>query len=412
MSAEGRGKMTARRRIAITLTGLVSVIGPATVAVRAQDRIDPVNYNLAVNKLAVKTYFTGAASMMVSTREQGSLMSGDGRLQASLAPPAALDSHGQSGPVEASGSVFGTIEAVDGAPVGDARVTLTATTALQHQTLSSDVNGHFAFTQVPPGTYFVTVQAKGFLPYTSARFTVAAPQAVEVPKIALSIAPLKTEVVVRPTEVIAQMQIKAQEKQRVLAVFPNFYTSYIWDAAPLNTRQKFSLSTRDLLDPVSLVGVAATAGLQQANNSFAGYGQGAAGYGKRFAAALADNVTGSLLSQAVFPSIFHQDPRYFYQGSGSVKRRLIHALSWVAVVRSDGGRPMPNYSYWLGGLASGALSNLYYPRANRGVGLVFTNFAIDVGIRAGDTIFQEFVLKRITTHAPGKGKPGIKLTGW
>ena len=405
MSAEGRGKMTARRRIAITLTGLVSVTGLPTVAVRAQDRIGPVAHNLAVNKLAVKTYFTGAASMMVSTREQGSLMSGDGRRQASLAPPAALDSHGQSGPVEASGSVFGAVEAVDGTPVGDARVTLTATTALQQQTLSSDVNGNFAFTQVPPGTYFVAVQAKGFLPYTSASFTVAARQAVEVPKIELSIAPLKTEVVVRPTEVIAQMQIKAQEEQRVLAVFPNFYTSYIWNAAPLNTRQKFSLSTRDLLDPVTLVGVAATAGLQQANNSFAGYGQGAAGYGKRFAAALADDVTGSLLSQAVFPSIFHQDPRYFYQGSGSVKRRLIHALSWVAVVRSDSGHPMPNYSYWLGGLTSGALSNLYYPHANRGVGLVFSNFAIDVGIRAGDTIFQEFVLKRITTHVPGKGKP-------
>ena len=146
----------------------------------------------------------------------------------------------------------------------------------------------------------------------------------------------------RPTEVIAQMQIKAQEKQRVLSVLPNFYTSYIWNAAPLNTRQKFSLSTRDLFDPVSLVGVAATAGLEQANNSFAGYGQGAAGYGKRLAAALADDVIGSLLSQAVFPSIFHQDPRYSYQGSGSVKRRLIHALSWVAVVRSDSGRPMPN----------------------------------------------------------------------
>ena len=99
------------------------------------------------------------------------------------------------------------------------RVTLTETTALQQQNVGSDANGNFAFTQVPPGTYFVTVQAKGFLPYTSARFTVAARQAVEVPKIELSIAPLKTEVVVRPTEVIAQMQIKAQEKQRVLGVF-------------------------------------------------------------------------------------------------------------------------------------------------------------------------------------------------
>src|SRR6516165_10451257 len=371
MSAEGRGKMTAGRRIAITLTGLVSVTRPATVAVRAQDRIGPVAHNLAVNKLAVKTYFTGAASMKVSTREQGSLMFGDGRLQASLAPPAALDSHRQSGPVEASGSVFGAIEAVDGAPVGDARVTLAETTALQQQNVASDANGNFVFTQVPPGTYFVTVQAKGFLPYTSARFTVAAPQAVEVPKIALSIAPLKTEVVVRPTEVIAQMQIKAQEKQRVLAVFPNFYTSYIWDAAPLNTRQKFSLSTRDLLDPVSLLGVAATAGLEQANNSFAGYGHGAAGYGKRFAAALGDNVIGSLLSQAVFASMFHQDPRYFYRGSGSVKSRLIHALSWPFIARGDNGRPLPNYSSLLGDVAAGAISNLYYPPANRGASLVF-----------------------------------------
>jgi len=56
-------------------------------------------------------------------------------------------------------------------------------------------------------------------------------------------------------------------------------------------------------------------------------------------------------------------------------------------------------------LVSGALSNLYYPRANRGVGLVFTNFAIDVGTRTGDTIFREFVSKRFTTHVPGKGKP-------
>src|SRR6516165_7385019 len=123
MSAEGRGKMTARRRIAITLTGLVSVIGPATVAVRAQDRIGPVTHNLAVNKLAVKRDFTGAASMLVGTREQGSLMFGDGLPQASLAPPAPLDSHGQSGSVEASGSVLGAVEAVDGAPVGDAQVT-------------------------------------------------------------------------------------------------------------------------------------------------------------------------------------------------------------------------------------------------------------------------------------------------
>jgi len=109
--------------------------------------------------------------------------------------------------------------------------------------------------------------------------------------------------------------------------------------------------------------------------------------------------------RAVFPSLFHQDPRYFYQGSGSVKSRLIHALSWAVIVRSDSGHSMPNYSYLLGDLTAGALSNLYYPRANRGAGLVFTNFAIGVAGRAGEGVMREFVTKRLTRNVNGNGKP-------
>jgi hypothetical protein len=103
--------------------------------------------------------------------------------------------------------------------------------------------------------------------------------------------------------------------------------------------------------------------------------------------------------------MFHQDPRYFYQGSGSVKSRLMHALSWAVIARGDNGRPVPNYSYLLGNLAAGAISNLYYPPANRGTGLVFTNFGIDLAGRAGGAVVREFLLKRFTTHVPGKGKP-------
>ena len=330
---------------------------------------------------------------------------GDELLEAQFARSVYLSSLAQSQTANESASVFGAVVDVNGTAIPGAHITLTGTTVMEQRTLISETNGGFTFPNLPPGTYFVTVDAKGFQPYTSPKFTVSTRQAYEIPNIRLSIAPVKTEVVVRPTEVIAHMQIKAEEQQRVLGVFPNFHTSYVWNAAPMNTKQKFSLSARGVFDPVSLLGVAATAGIQQANNSLAGYGQGAAGYGKRFAAALGDNVIGSLLSQAVFASMFHQDPRYFYQGSGSVKSRLIHALSWPVIARADNGRPAPSYSSWVGDLTAEAISNLYYPRANRGVSLVFTNFGIDLARRAGEAVIQEFVFKRLTKHVSGKGKP-------
>lgn len=330
---------------------------------------------------------------------------GDEFPEAAFARSVYLSSLVQSQTAEESGSVFGVVVDVNGTAIPGAQVALTGATGLERRTLISGTNGEFTFPNVPPGTYFITVDAKDFQPYTSPEFPVAVRQTYEIPNIQLSIAPVKTDVVVRPTEVIAQMQMKALEKQRALGVFPNFYTSYVWNAAPLNTKQKFSLSAHELFDPVSLLGVAATAGIEQANNSFAGYGQGAGGYAKRFAAALADNVVGSLLSEAAFPSIFHQDPRYFYQGSGSVKSRLIHALSRPVIARGDNGRPTPNYSFLLGDLTAGAISNLYYPPANRGASLVFTNFGIDLAGQAGEALVQEFVLKRFTTNVHGKGKP-------
>ncbi len=332
------------------------------------------------------------------------------RAQGEIGPPGDSGAAKQGSPLrsqaaDGSGSVLGTVVDVDGAGVPGAQVELTNVSASQHYTLASAANGEFGFTKLPPGTYSITVDAHDFEPYTSSEFTISTGQVYQLPKIQLSIVTQRQVVVVRPTEVIAQMQMKAEEKQRLVGVLPNFYTSYVWNAAPLNTRQKFSLAARDVFDPGYFLGVGVAAGIEQANNSFAGYGQGAAGYGKRFAAGLGDSAIDDFLSHAVFPSIFHQDPRYFYQGSGTVKSRLIHALSWAVILRSDTGHPVPNYSYLLGGLASGALSNLYYPSANRGVGLVFTNFAIGIAGQAGDGVFREFIVKHLTRKVSGNGKP-------
>ena len=111
------------------------------------------------------------------------------------------------------------------------------------------------------------------------------------------------------------------------------------------------------------------------------------------------------MSHAVFPSLFHQDPRYFYQGSGTKWSRIKHAVSYSFVARSDSGKIMPNYSYFLGDLSAGALSNLYYPASSRGAGLVFTNAAIGFAGRAGQNLVQEFLFKHLTKNVPGNGKP-------
>jgi Carboxypeptidase regulatory-like domain len=304
-----------------------------------------------------------------------------------------------------SGSIRGTVLDEQGTGIPGARIILNNVITLEQYNLTSAGNGEFTFSEIPPGTYSLIVDAEGFAPYTSSKITLTAQQTYEVPNVQLSIATQKAEVTVRPPEVIARMQIKAEEKQRLLGFIPQYHTSYVWDAAPLNAKQKFSLTTREFLDPVSLIGAGATAGVQQANNSFSGYGQGALGYGTRFAAALGNDLVSSYLSQAVFPSIFHQDPRYFYQGSGSTRSRLWHALSWAVIARSDRGHLMPNYSFLLGDLTAGAVSNLYYPPANRGAGVVLTNFAIGVASQAGKDVLREFLFKRLTKNVPGDGKP-------
>ncbi|MBW4044326.1 MAG: carboxypeptidase regulatory-like domain-containing protein [Acidobacteria bacterium] len=303
-------------------------------------------------------------------------------------------------------SISGVIQDQTGAVVPGAQVTLTHTDGRTLNTVTCGPNGEFTFTNILAGSYLVNVNARGFSSYTSQEISLSEHQSYFTPNIHLGVGSAVTEVTVFPTDVIAAQQIKQEEKQRLLGIVPNFYVSYNKDAAPMTSRQKLSLATHDTLDWTTFVGVSVTAGIEQANNAFAGYGQGAAGYGKRWAAKFADGRSSDFFSHYVFASLFHQDPRYFYQGTGTKKSRLIHAVSYAFVARSDSGKMMPNYSYLLGTMVSGALSNAYYPEANRGANLVFVNAAVGFAGRAGATILQEFFGKGLTKNAPKSVQPG------
>ena len=135
----------------------------------------------------------------------------------------------------------------------------------------------------------------------------------------------------------AETQLNQEEHQRILGVVPNFNTTDNQNAAPLSARQKFRLAFRSAVDPFTFVAVAADAGISQAKNDFPGYGQGAAGYGKRFGASYADSFDGTLWGNAIFPALLHQDPRYFRKGRGSFTRRLLYAVSTTVWARNDNG---------------------------------------------------------------------------
>ena len=194
------------------------------------------------------------------------------------------------------------------------------------RTVSGD-NGNFSFANVAPGTFRLTVSATGFSMQTTSG-TLHAGEAYSVPTITLTLATAISEVqVVAPREEVAEAEIKAQEKQRVLGVVPNFYVSYSADAVPLSSRQKFELAWKTAVDPVTFAISGGLAGVQQAQNHFREYGQGAQGYGKRFGAAYGDTVIGTFIGSAILPSILKQDPRYFYKGTGSVRSRVLYAIA-------------------------------------------------------------------------------------
>ncbi len=317
--------------------------------------------------------------------------------------PAASPTAGPQPALQLSGTVSGTVIDESGAEVAGARVTLTSEGQPPTQQAISASDGRFSFANVAPGPFHITIASAGFTTQASSGILHPGENYVAVP-IGLNVAAGITEVEVGPSQTeVAEQQLRVEEKQRVLGVLPNFYVSYVPNAAPLNPKQKFKLAFKTVVDPFTLFMVGGNAGIEQAQNHFREYGQGAQGYGKRFGANYGDAFTGTFIGGAILPSLLKQDPRYFYKGSGSKPSRVLYAIANSLICKGDNGRWQPNYSNVLGSLAAGGISNLYYPPQDRnGVGLTFENAAIGIGESAVGNLFQEFVVKKLTPNIPHK----------
>lgn len=265
---------------------------------------------------------------------------------------------------------------------------------------TTDGSGFFRFDGVAAGPFQLSITAKGFATFTKTGDLLPG-QALDLFELPVQIASATTVVEVKYSQYqLAEQQVEIEEKQRVLGVFPNFYVTYDNHAPALAPSQKFRLALRTNIDPVTFLGAGAAAGVEQAFDVFNGYGQGAQGYAKRFGASYADGFIGTMIGGAILPSLFKQDPRYFYKGVGSTRSRLLYALANAVICKGDNGRWQANYSGILGSLAAGGISNLYYPPQNRGAALVFENTSLGIGLSGLQNIFQEFIVRRLTPHAP------------
>ena len=307
-------------------------------------------------------------------------------------PPPREQNSGQATPDSQSGSISGTVTDVNDDAVSGATVDLAGPLPSDFRTASTNDSGFFKISDVKPGiSYQVTISAKGFANWTSV-FILDPGQNKTLTVSKLRIDEVQTSITVRPQtiEEIATEQVKVAETQRILGFIPNFFAVYAPNPAPLTAKLKFKLAFKAVIDPGAAAGVALLAGGEQARGT-PDYGGGMKGYGERFGTNYADQFTSIVIGGAVLPSLLHQDPRYFYQGTGTKVSRALHAISFVFVTKGDNGRWQPNYSSLGGDLASAAISNTYSPALNRGASLMMQNFAINTGVHFAVRLVQEFL---------------------
>jgi hypothetical protein len=195
-----------------------------------------------------------------------------------------------------------------------------------------------------------------------------------------------------PATAPAQGQNQIPKKDdRMFYVMTNYLTvQNETQVKPLTVGQKFKITAEGTFDPYEFFIVGVLAGIRQADNSSPGFGQGAAGFGKRYAAGFADQAIGNIMVGGVFPSLLRTDPRYFQLGKGRFAHRFGYALSRIVVARKDSGGHTFNFSEFLGNGAATGISTLYYPAQDRSVSSSLSNWSTQLAVDALGNELKEF----------------------
>jgi hypothetical protein len=301
---------------------------------------------------------------------------------------------------QATSSIYGNVTDSSTAPIFGAVVTVKGSDGSSYTTVT-DSKGSFQISSLTPGNYRVQISAAGFSDWSASNVPASTTPESKPLRVIMKVAPAVTSVTVGiPAEEVAEQQVKEELKQRVAGVIPNFYVTYEPHPAPLTPRQKFHLGLRTLLDPATFAGAGVTAGIQQHNNSYYQYGQGAEGFAKRFGAEYATAATGVLITSVVADSVLHQDPRYFYSGEGTAAQRAWYAVKSAFRAKGDNGKWQPPYAGLIGYVAAAEIAQTYRPDPRTQYTLIGRTLLFrSVGL-VGLNLFEEFLLKKLTPHTP------------
>jgi hypothetical protein len=178
--------------------------------------------------------------------------------------------------------------------------------------------------------------------------------------------------------------IAVLEKRSIF--FPEIATS----PGPLSVKQKFELFAGESVAPSRFLRSAAGAGISQARNSLDGYGQGAAGYGKRFGSSLATVTSSNFFGTFMISSMLHRDPRYFLTLHGGPGHRIGYALSRIVVSRTDEGTNATNWAGMIAPLLAEGLANSYLPVKEQTAGRTFQRYGIRIGLNTAANALREY----------------------
>ena len=296
-----------------------------------------------------------------------------------------------------TGSLRGEVHYADGSPVSAADITLTPASGPAVR-VTTGPDGIYAFANIPAGPFTLTAAANALQPDT---LTGAIPPAAEFQPEPLTLRLATTVISINAisAEQAAELEVQSEEHQRVLGAIPNFLVSYDTSPVPLSSSQKYRLTLRTLLDPATFAAPLFVATGGEITRSYPGFGHGAPGYARRYAAAYGDTATNVLLTDAILPSLLHQDPRYFYKGTGSTASRIGWILKQAVAQRGDNGRWQPAFSNTLGDMGSALISTTYYPARTTGWATLTTeNFGLAILSQGIGNLLQEFVFGRFTPH--------------
>jgi hypothetical protein len=184
----------------------------------------------------------------------------------------------------------------------------------------------------------------------------------------------------------------SRDDTHIFGVVPNYaaVNDPTHPFVPLSAAEKFDIAAHDAFDPFSWVVSGLYAGVAQWQNQYPAFGQGMKGYGQRYGGAFADGGIGNFLSEAILPTILHEDPRYFRMGDGTKLHRIGYAMSRVLVTRTDSGGSRFNFSEIAGNMGAAGLSNLYYPPGDRSLPQTIEKFTVSVLSDAGFNVLREF----------------------